>query len=169
MIHTTMTDPTQHARPDVLDRASGLDETGTVFALRARRPDFLAGAEACRTAVLDPEDALDLSPDLRSAVARRVALGSENARLIAEYPIPAAPDLAALSTGEMPEEARLAAIARHADMIAARPAEAGEADLDALRAAGLSVPQIIALSELLAFVSFQIRVAHGLALLEEGA
>ena len=169
MIHTAMTNLAPHARPDVLDRAAGLEESGAAFALRARRPDFLAGAEACRTAVLDPDETLDLSPDLRSAVARRVALGSRNARLIAEYPTPAAPDLAVLSDGEMPEDARLAAIARHADMIAARPAEAGEADLDALRAAGLSVPQIIALSELLAFVSFQIRVAHGLALLEEGA
>ena len=41
--------------------------------------------------------------------------------------------------------------------------------LDALLEAGLTVPQVIALSELLAFACFQIRVAHGLSLLEENA
>jgi uncharacterized protein YciW len=45
------------------------------------------------------------------------------------------------------------------------PGWASEVDLHRLLEVGLTVPQIIALSELLAFVCFQIRVVHGLSLL----
>ncbi|MGV0818597.1 hypothetical protein [Martelella sp. AMO21009] len=158
-----------HARPDALDRAGGLAEDGAVFDLRALRPEFLNGAEECRVAVLTPENDLGLSPALRAAIARRVALTAENEKLLAEYPVPEDETLATLSRGEMPEESRLAAIAVHADMIAARPGASSRESLDALLEAGLTVPQVIALSELLAFACFQIRVAHGLHLLETTA
>jgi uncharacterized protein YciW len=54
-------------------------------------------------------------------------------------------------------------------MIAATPAEASEAHLQDLLAAGFSVSQIIALSELLAQVCFEMRVVHGLSLLRDNA
>lgn len=158
-----------HARPDALDRAGGLADGGAVYDLRALRPEFLNGAEDCRAAVLTPENDLGLSPALRAAIARRVALTADNERLLAEYPMPEDEALATLSRGEMPEESRLAATAVHADMIAANPGASTRESLDALLEAGLTVPQVIALSELLAFVCFQIRVAHGLHLLETTA
>ncbi|WP_180900399.1 hypothetical protein [Martelella soudanensis] len=158
-----------HARPDALDRAGGLAENDAVFALRALRPEFLNGAEDCRVAVLAPEDDLGLSPALRAAIARRVALTAGNERLLAEYPVPGEKALAQLSRGKMPDDGRLAAIAAHTDMIAADPGQSTRESLDALLAAGLTVPQVVALSELLAFACFQIRVAHGLHLLEQSA
>lgn len=155
---------TRHS--DAIDRAAGLAPGGELHALRRLRPEFVDGAEACRAAVLTPEEGLDLSEDLRQAVACRVARGAQNPALLAGYRVPEATDLAALARGETPADPSLAALARHADMIASRPAEARAEDLAALQAVGFTVPQIIALSELLAYVCFQIRVAHGLALME---
>lgn len=151
---------------DAMDCAAGLAPDGAIFAARARRPEFVDGAEACRVAVLTPADDLGLSPELRRAIARRAALSSGNARLIAGYPMPDDPALAALATGQAPATARDAALARHTDLIARRPGQSTAQDLTRLQQAGLSVPQIIAVSELLAYVCFEIRVAHGLALLE---
>lgn len=164
-----MSDPTPHLRPDAIDRAAGLDPESPIYALRARQPAYLDGAEDCRIAVLTPDDDLGLAPALRAAIARRAALSSGNPRLIADYPEPAEAALRALATGGTPDDPCLAAIAAHADMIATDPGAAGPANLAALQAAGLSVPQIVALSELLAYVGFQVRVAHGLALLEATA
>ncbi len=156
-----------HNRPDVIDRAAGLLEDGSLFALRAVRPEFLNGAETCRASVLTPADDLGLEPELRNAIARRISLGSANADLIAEYPLPQAGDLRAMATGEMPSDPKLSTIANHTDTIAKSPHEASAAHLEALLHAGLTIPQVIALSELTAFAAFQIRVVHGLALLKE--
>lgn len=45
------------------------------------------------------------------------------------------------------------------------PSKAARSDIERLEAAGLTNPQIVALSELIAFVNFQTRVAAGLRLL----
>lgn len=156
---------TDHERPDVIDRAAGLAPGAPVFDVRALRPEFVRGAEACRATVLEPVDDLGLDRALRAAIARRVARTANKQALLAEYPVPEDPPLRALAeSGELVDE-RLAAIAGHADMIASEPGRASEVDLHRLLEVGLTVPQIIALSELLAFVCFQIRVVHGLSLL----
>ncbi|MBT9384364.1 esterase [Pseudooceanicola sp. CBS1P-1] len=155
--------------PDAIDSAIGLSPTDSLHALRALRPEFVSGSEDCRAAVLTPAADLGLSPALRMAVARRVAATAEMPRLLAGYPAPADPALAALAEGETPEDPALAALARHADMIARTPRAASAAHLAALQEAGYTVPQIIALSELLAYVCYQIRVVAGLSLLKGDA
>jgi uncharacterized protein YciW len=162
-------DMTDHERPDVIDRAAGLAPGAPVFDLRALRPEFLHGAETCRATVLEPADDLGLNRALRAAIAHRVARTASDEALLGEYPLPDDPALRALAeSGELPDR-RLAAIAAHADMIASEPGRAAEADLHRLLDAGLTVPQIVALSELLAFVCFQMRVVHGLSLLSRVA
>lgn len=156
-----------HTRPDAMDIAAGLDVTNPTFALRAERPEFLEGAEQCRRAVLEPQDGLGLSSDLRNAIARRVALGAGNPRLLSQYSLPENSSYNDLAEGRMPADPKLAILAAHADMIAATPAAASRDHLERLRDAGFTTPQIIAVSELLAFACFQIRVAHGLSLLGE--
>jgi uncharacterized protein YciW len=164
-----MTDPLakEHARPDAIDRAAGLEPGTPVYGVRDLRPEFLAGAEACRMGVLAPADDLGLSPALRGAIARRVARTSDNPTLVASYPLPETPELAALADGGDPSDPYLAAIAVHADMIGRDPGRASAEDLQRLLDAGLTVPQVIALSELLAYVCFQIRIVHGLTLLKD--
>lgn len=156
-----------HSRPDTIDRAAGLSAGTAIFDVRAFRPAFLEGAEACRAAVLEPADDLGLSPAVRAAIGRRVAQTSVNPSLVAEYPPPGDASLEDLANGGLPADRRLAAMARHTDMIASDPGRAAAEDLQRLIDAGLTVPQVIALSELVAFVCFQTRVAHGLALLKE--
>jgi len=60
---------------------------------------------------------------------------------------------------------RLQAILAHVDLLVIRPAAARPADLKALQAAGLSDAEIVTVSQLIAFTSFQVRVFVGLSLL----
>lgn len=151
------------SRPDIVDRAAGLTDGGTGLGLRTHRPEIVSGVEACRLSVLAPEDDLGLSRGFRAAVARRVALHSEHAALISEYPASEEPGLREVSHGGMPDDPRLAAVAAHVDMIAREPARASRAALQALLDVGMSPAQIVALSELVAFVCFQVQVVEGLA------
>lgn len=154
---------------DAINSALGVSSKDALYQLRARRPAFVNGAETSRAAVLHPEDDLGLSPDLRHAVAHRAAAFSADAAFLAGYPAPDAPELHDLAGGGLPLDPGLAALARHTDMIAATPADASEAHLQDLLTAGFSVSQIIALSELLAQVCFEMRVVHGLSLLRDNA
>ncbi|MCO6383308.1 hypothetical protein [Oceanicola sp. 502str15] len=152
---------------DAIDMALGGSRSRALKELRARRPEFVTGSEASRAAVLEPAEDLGLSPELRGAVARRVAASSGNARMVESYPRPQDPALAALAEGREPDDPAMATLAQYADMIATIPAKASREELQKLQDAGFSVPQIIALSELLAQVCYQIRVVHGLSLLAE--
>jgi alkylhydroperoxidase domain protein/CMD domain protein len=60
---------------------------------------------------------------------------------------------------------RMAAILNHVELLVLNPAAATPGDLQALQAAGLSAAEIVTVAQLIAFVSYQIRVYVGLALL----
>ncbi|GAA2847059.1 CMD domain protein [Nonomuraea rubra] len=62
---------------------------------------------------------------------------------------------------------RLAAAFEHAHLLVFRPREAGRDALAALRRAGWSETGIVTLSQLVAFLSFQVRVITGLRLLNQ--
>lgn len=152
---------------DAIDTALGVHCGDALHRLRADRPAFVEGAQACRASVLYPEDDLGLSSDLRHAVAHRAAAFAANPALLTGYPAPDAPALRELANGSLPENPALAALAYHTDLIVTNPGEATEAHLHDLLAAGYSVPQIIAISELLAQVCYETRIVHGLSLLKE--
>lgn len=63
---------------------------------------------------------------------------------------------------------RLAAAFEHAHLLVFRPREASPAALRALTDAGWSTTEIVTLSQLVAFLSFQVRVIAGLRLLQKG-
>ena len=58
--------------------------------------------------------------------------------------------------------ARLAAMLRHVSLVATAPGSASAADLDALRDAGLTPCDIVTIAQIVAFVSYQVRVVAGL-------
>jgi uncharacterized protein YciW len=65
-------------------------------------------------------------------------------------------------------DARLDALLRYADTVAAAPEDTSRADIDGLAALGLSSRDIVAATQLIAFVPYQVRVIAGLrALLQE--
>lgn len=160
---------------DLIDMLAGLPPGAELYDVRRERPDFVAGAELCRQAVLEPKHGFGLSQALRAALAARMArmLGQELLAAIYEAILrefEPDPLLLSVASGAAPGEGSdrfVAAIVRHADLVTAAPRDSSRADIEGLAAAGLSNPQIIALSELIAFVNFEARVIAGLAALGE--
>lgn len=60
---------------------------------------------------------------------------------------------------------RLSALLAHTHLLVFRPRDATSAALEALQKAGWSTPEIVTVSQIVAFLAFQIRAAHGLRLL----
>ena len=54
------------------------------------------------------------------------------------------------------------AILSHVDLVTTRPRDATQADIAALRGAGVTEPDIVRLSQVVAFVNYQVRVIAGL-------
>ncbi len=155
---------------DAMDKAAGLSPDDALFNARRFRPDFVQGAELCRLSVLQPANDQGLAPALRIALARRMAALNADQALIAEYEAQLAnleptEQLQALAQGATDLNEPLATIARHVDLITLTPIKAEASDIARLAGAGLNNPQIVALSELIAFVNFQTRVAAGLRLM----
>ncbi|ESX59558.1 hypothetical protein NKH89_30885 [Mesorhizobium sp. M0923] len=155
---------------DAMDKAAGISPNDALFAARRFRPEFVQGAEECRLSVLQPANDQGLAPNLRVALARRMAALNADPVLMAEYDVQLAQlgpteQLRALARGETDLDEPLATIARHVDLITLMPKKAEASHIALLAAAGLNNPQIVALSELIAFVNFQTRVATGLRLL----
>ncbi|TGU93197.1 hypothetical protein EN794_032585 [Mesorhizobium sp. M00.F.Ca.ET.151.01.1.1] len=155
---------------DAMDKAAGLSPEDALFAARRFRPEFVKGAEECRLSVLRPANDQGLSPNLRLALARRMAELNADPVLVAEYDVQLAQlgpteQLLALARGETDFEEPLATIARHVDLVTLTPKKAEARHIVLLAQAGLNNPQIVALSELIAFVNFQTRVATGLRLM----
>ena len=155
---------------DAMDKAAGLSPDDAVFNARRFRPEFVEGAELCRISVMRPANDQGLAPGLRVALARRMAALNADEALILVYDAQLAGldpshQLQALARGATDLKEPLATIARHADLITLTPHRAEASDIARLAEAGLDNPQIVALSELIAFVNFQTRVAAGLRLL----
>ncbi len=129
-----------------------------VAALRAARPDFVRYTQGSYDAMVAPPSPEGLTASERALAAHRTAELSGHQALTAHY--------ASLPTSSGPRDA---AILRHAELLATKPNEATKADIEALQAAGLSPTEIVTLSQIVAFVAYQTRVAAGLALLGEEA
>ncbi|GBQ92494.1 esterase [Gluconacetobacter liquefaciens] len=157
---------------DAIDAAVGLVEDDPLFARRRARAEFVTGSEACRHAVLTPADDHGLGPALRLALACRIATLNADAALAASYrailaDTDADADTRALADGASALPSPLSTIARQADLVTTHNPSASQADIAALVQVGLSNPQIVALSELIAFVNYQCRVTAGLRLLKD--
>ncbi|WP_312794743.1 hypothetical protein [Tianweitania sp.] len=155
---------------DAIDLAAGLLEGDALHVLRRRRPEFVGGAEACRAAVLHPQSKHGLGRDLRAALACRMVRLNADDELTSEYQailqsLAPSQELLVLAEGGRMTVEPLATIARHVDLVTLTPTEAQADHIRRLEAAGLTNPQIVALSELIAFVNFQTRVVAGLRLL----
>jgi CMD domain protein len=167
---------------DLIESLLGIAEDSPLGALRRRRPEALRHAEGAWRELVLPPDPGSLAPMERAAVALRVALGEGDAALAGHYRsllagqpgvIAAAEGDAAggkAGAGDAPAGGpRLAALLRHADLVANRPAACGQAEIDALRALGLSPQEVVALTQLVAFVPYQVRLLAGLRALQGAA
>jgi uncharacterized protein YciW len=70
--------------------------------------------------------------------------------------------VAAVGSGAPVADARLRTVLAFTASLVERPIEGDKASVDALALAGLSTPAIVALGQLIAFLSYQIRMVAGL-------
>jgi CMD domain protein len=187
---------------DIIDALVGITPGSPLDALRARRPQARAHAQATYRALFAPEAAGTVSAQERFAVGGFVAglhgaaaIASAYARRLAESGAPAALQEAVdaavaearttgpygrYPAGPLSREdtagasyrmgaatrrtlgPRLAAAFEHAHLLVFHPRDAAPAALQALLDAGWSTTDIVTLSQIVAFLSFQIRVVTGL-------
>ncbi|PYE31485.1 uncharacterized protein YciW [Rhizobium sp. PP-F2F-G38] len=135
-----------------------------------KRAEILRLSQAAHDAVLLPRDPGGLSHGLRAALAARMSRQNADESLAAHYETlvarAAEPETSHLVIpGATSDDLRTAAIVRHADMLTVSPRDATRADILALREVGLDDADIVRLSELAAFVSYQVRVIAGMNLI----
>lgn len=172
---SAVTRPVEAQLPDVIDVAAGVVSGSPLFALRGKRPELRAYMQASCKAVVLPEEPGGLPPDLRMALACRIAKQNADVALAAHYRAMLEEHLdsdliGSIADGAEPPAslARISALVRHADLLSTRPKDARRADIEALTTAGVSDADIVRLAELVSLVSFQVRVIAGLRVLGAG-
>jgi uncharacterized peroxidase-related enzyme len=134
---------------DLVEGLLGILPGSALFALRAERADIRRTTEGAYRALVQPEDPGHVPAGVRAAIAERVARCDGEPALAAHY--------AGLNPAPIPPLLR-----RYADLVASQPDRVTQGDIDALRAAGLSPQDVVAVTQLAAFVPFQVRVLAGL-------
>ncbi len=126
-------------------------------AAMAQRAQLMAASEANARAVLSPQDPGGLSQAARLAFAARIAALNGDEALAAHYRATAGEPCA--------QDARFIAMQRHVDLVTTAPREATRDDIAALQQAGVADADIVRLSQLIAFVNYQVRLIAGLRLI----
>jgi CMD domain protein len=187
---------------DIIDALVGITPGSPLDAIRARRPEARAHAQATYRALFTPESLGNVSAQERFAVGEFVAglhgataIADRYAARLVESGAPAALTEAvdaaikeakthgpygSYPAGPLSGEdtagpvyrvgaatrralgPRLAAAFEHVHMLVFHPRDAAPAALQALLDAGWSTTDIVTLSQIVAFLSFQIRVVIGL-------
>ncbi|RUL99301.1 CMD domain-containing protein [Rhizobium chutanense] len=135
-----------------------------------KRAEILRLSEAAHDAVLLPRDPGGLSHGLRAALAARMARHNNNEALAGHYDglvERAAENATALlvQPGTNVDDGRTAEIVRHADRLTLAPRDSTRGHIETLRSVGVGDADIVRLSELAAFVNYQVRVIAGLVLI----
>lgn len=156
----------------VATRVSGIGADSPIAAALSLRSDILTMTEQAHDAALKPAISGGFSHGERAALSCRMARLSGETDLAAHFMelMTAAGVSADVQRFSDPDfkhdpDPRLAAILRHTDLVTTRPSEATAEDIEALATAGVDEDDIVRLSELAAFVSYQIRLTVGLRLL----
>jgi alkylhydroperoxidase domain protein/CMD domain protein len=168
-----MSSPESSAAVDVISQLADIEPGSPLAQLRAQRPEATGYAQDSYDALFNPTQAGGLSPTERLATALRVAHLHAAPAAAAHYGrrLVEAGASAAIVAAAAPDQldpalpTRLRAVLRHADLLATQPRWARPDHLQALADAGLSATEIVTLSQVIAFVSFQVRLLAGLALL----
>lgn len=161
---------------DIVIAQAGIGKDGSVRRALEGRADVMAMTQETHDAALKPADPGGLSHGERAALAMRVARLNDDAALAAHYGAllaEADPGEAVAAFADPAHKGRdgerLAALAAYTDRVSARPRDATAADVEALQNAGIADADIVRLSELNAFLAYQIRVIAGLKLMKATA
>jgi uncharacterized protein YciW len=151
--------------PDVMDTLAGLPDGSAIAELRRQRPDVVRHLQGSDDAIFAPAHHGGFTRPEREAAALRVATLLRDSALEEHYQR----RLVALGETNPLTGARGETILAHIDCVTMTPDSATQADLDRLRAAGLTPHAIVSLSQLIAYVNFQSRVLAGLRMLRDAS
>ena len=152
---------------DVIDAAVPLAPDHPLWALRRQRDKVVAATQGSYDAMFSPA-VEGLSVSERLLVALHACRVSKADSLAAHYRDRLAAEgadgdvIAAVDAGRPVADARLQAVLAFTGKLIERPIEGDKAAVQSLVDSGLSTPAIVAMSQLIAFLSYQIRVAAGL-------
>jgi uncharacterized protein YciW len=157
---------------DVIARIVGIEPGSPLAEVVAGRADIMALTQQTHDGALMPETPGGISHAERAALACRIAKINNDSDFEAHFEAlleKADPSGTAARLADIwfdgGGDARLKALIRHVDLVAHAPKDATRHDIELLREAGIAEPDIVRLAELIAFVSYQIRVAAGLRLM----
>lgn len=168
----------QLSSPDMLDQLLDIQPGTPLHAVRHARDKVASATQGSQDLFFDPALENNLSLNERLWVAYYAARLTPNAALSEHYltqlqavgvddSLLAAVDCGAMDTLENP---RLAAILHFTRTLIESPVHGDQAALQALQQQALSTEEIVVLAQLIAFLSYQVRLAAGLgALLSAGA
>ncbi|MGE0008425.1 MAG: CMD domain-containing protein [Parvibaculaceae bacterium] len=160
---------------DIVLELAGIVPGSPLAAVLAGRAGIFELTQKTHDAALTPAEPGGLSHALRAALACRIAgLNRDEAfarhfKALLERAGAGDEDRKVAELSFTGGDPRRRAVIRHTDLVAGEPRAATGGDIDALRKAGIAEPDIVRLSELVAFVSYQIRVVQGLRLMREAA
>lgn len=161
------------ATADVVDRVAGLAAGSATHALRHQRDKVAVATQGSYDALFDP--ALPGLPLVqRLLVALYAARLTPAPALMAHYRerlAEAGADAALVAVAEQGDPAsladtRLRAILAFTRTLIENPVGGDEAALKTLPAAGLATPDVVTLAQLIAFLSYQVRLVAGLKALK---
>ncbi|CAN7217012.1 CMD domain-containing protein [Aminobacter sp. LjRoot7] len=157
---------------DVIAAIVGIEPGSELAAVVAGRADIMALTQQTHDAALTPAEPGGLTHAERAALACRIAKINDAGDFEAHFEALLDSSGATGDTARIADiwfdggsDIRLKALIRHVDLVAHAPKDATRRDIELLREAGLDDADIVRLSELVAFVSYQIRVAAGLRLM----
>jgi uncharacterized peroxidase-related enzyme len=158
------------SNPDVIDTLIPLQVGSPVHTVRHQRNKVVAATQGSYQALFDPS-VVGLSVAERLLTARHIARSANSAVLAKHYDerLKALPTLLPAESAaleDQPTDSRLQAVFDFARTLTERPVEGDQAALSRLAAAGLETVEIIALTQLIAFVAYQLRVVAGLQSLQ---
>lgn len=157
---------------DVIAAIVGIEPDGALAQVVAGRADVMALTQQTHDGALTPDNPGGLSRAERAALAWRIAKINDHKALEDHFEAmlekAGAPDNAVRLADiwfDGGSDLRARALIRHVDLVAHAPKDATRRDVELLQEAGIAGEDIVRLSELVAFVSYQIRVAAGLQLM----
>jgi uncharacterized protein YciW len=167
---------TDIAEDDVVARQAGIGRDSPSYDALLSRADVMALTQATHEAALRPRDPGGFSHAERAALATRIARLNRDESLAAHYAEMmrrAGADAEAERLAD-PDfsggtDRRISAVLAYTDLVAVSPRDTRAADIEALKAAGIADADIVRLSELNAFLAYQIRLIAGLRLMKEQA
>src|SRR6266568_2312212 len=172
MTPETATPDTAQPGAQVIEALAGVAPGSALATALVARAEIMRLSQASHDAVLVPQAPGGIDWAERAALAQRMAHLNANEALAAHYAGYLARTgesdrlaVVAHPGGAIASDPRLAAIVAHADLLTIAPREATCGHIEALKLAGIEEADIVRLSELAAFVNYQVRVIAGLRLL----